>query len=110
LLSTSAYEGFSNTFLEAFAAGTPVVARRAVDPDSIIGRNDLGLVADDAPGLSDAVIRLGAMGDDEYSRLTERCREYVVTNHSGRSKVPELIEAIRPILERSDSPSCGSST
>ena len=109
LLSTSAYEGFSNTFLEAFAAGTPVVARRAVDPDSIIGRNDLGLVADDAPGLSDAVVDLGAMGDEEYSRLTERCRDYVVTNHSGRSKVPELIEAIRPILERSDSPSCGSS-
>jgi glycosyltransferase involved in cell wall biosynthesis len=100
LLSTSIYEGFSNTFLESFAAGTPVLARRAVDPDHIISRNGLGLIADDADGLTATIGQLLSMGDEDYSRLTHHCQDYVVANHSGQKQVRELMAILDPILAK----------
>ncbi len=43
LLNTSLFEGFSNTFLEAFSVGTPVVTL-GVNPDFILTIYDLGFV------------------------------------------------------------------
>ena len=54
LLSTSHHEGFSNTFLESLAAGTPVIAPSRVDPDQFISQNRLGMTTSndkDLPGL-----------------------------------------------------------
>jgi glycosyltransferase involved in cell wall biosynthesis len=100
LLSTSSYEGFSNAILEALAAGTPVIARRAVDPDLILTRNTLGLIADDASGLSEMIVRLQSMNPAEYSALAARCRTYVVSHHSGAAKARELIATLEPLVER----------
>lgn len=43
LLNTSHVEGFSNTYLEAFSVGTPVVTRKKTDPDNIIYKFNLGI-------------------------------------------------------------------
>lgn len=43
LLNTSHEEGFSNTYLEAFSVGTPVVTRKKTDPDNIISTFNLGI-------------------------------------------------------------------
>ena len=43
LLNTSRYEGFSNTFLETLAVGTPIISL-GVDPDNILSKHDLGFV------------------------------------------------------------------
>ena len=42
LLNTSHIEGFSNTFLEAFSVGTPIITRTHTDPDQIISQYNLG--------------------------------------------------------------------
>ena len=99
VLCTSAYEGFSNIFLEAFAAGTPVLARRAVDPDLIVTKNHLGLTAADGNELTETVGRIEAMSDADYAQLAARCREYVVTQHAGRVKVRELTAALEPLVQ-----------
>ncbi len=60
LLNTSHYEGFSNTYLEAFSVGTPVVTRSKTDPDDIIKNNQLGLVAKDYSELPNLLQKINS--------------------------------------------------
>ena len=57
LLSTSDGEGFPSVFLEAWAAGTPVVSIQ-IDPDHKIQNGELGVVAKTLEGAVDAVCSL----------------------------------------------------
>ncbi len=66
LLSTSDGEGFPSVFLEAWAAGTPVVSMQ-IDPDHKVRDHELGKVADTIEGAVEAVRVLMAS--------TERCQE-----------------------------------
>jgi glycosyltransferase involved in cell wall biosynthesis len=100
LLSTSDAEGFSNTFLESFCAGTPVVLRRQVDPDSAIETNDLGLVAPDEQGLVDNLNAMWTMPAPDYDVLARHCRQYVLAHHDPVSKVGELMTVLNPLVGR----------
>jgi glycosyltransferase involved in cell wall biosynthesis len=99
LLCTSHYEGFSNVFLEALAAGTPVVTRRPVDPDSIVLRHALGASAEDELALSKSVTAIWDMDANEYNALARRCQIYVKANHSPTVKARELIAALTPLVK-----------
>lgn len=59
LLSTSDGEGFPSVFLEAWAAGTPIVSVQ-IDPDHKIRNYKLGMVTDTVDGAVDAVRTLMA--------------------------------------------------
>jgi glycosyltransferase involved in cell wall biosynthesis len=93
LLNTSHYEGFSNTFLEAFAAGTPVVTTEKVDPDHIIADHALGIVRRRNSDLREALLSL--LGDeDSYHGISTRCREYLKKNHNPKTLAGQWVDCL----------------
>jgi glycosyltransferase involved in cell wall biosynthesis len=101
LLSTSDFEGFSNAFLEALQNGTPVVARKAIDPDSIIADNRLGLIAEDEAGLVEHVRAICRLDPAAYDQISQRCRAYVEAHHSQEKGVAALIGALSMVAAAS---------
>lgn len=88
LLSTSRYEGFSNTFLEAMATGTPILTSHAVNPDGIIDAFDLGLVYASAGDLRK---QIESLDEERFLRMSRNCLEYVGKNHGHIEIGRELI-------------------
>lgn len=78
LLNTSRYEGFSNTFLEAFSTNTPVVTTANIDPDDIIESNNLGFVAKENKHLVSCVKKVFFNFDQEKTIASK----YMEQNHS----------------------------
>ena len=91
LLNTSHYEGFSNTFLEAFSAGTPVIAQRTTDPDNIIAQNGLGL---SITNHTDFPKLIKSLYDDKnkFDEISKKCREYVYKNHDPKILANRLVQ------------------
>lgn len=79
-LSTSDIEGFPNTFLQAWACGTPVVSFQ-IDPGHVIERHGLGVVAGTIDVAITHIKRLMASSDlrDEIAR---RAQGYIAQHHS----------------------------
>lgn len=92
LLNTSHYEGFSNTFLESFAVGTPVITRQDIDPDSIISNNGLGTTVahyDHAPSAIRDLFQI-----EDYKSISEKCRDYLKVNHSVISIAKQIVQGL----------------
>lgn len=79
-LSTSDGEGFPSVFLEAWAAGTPVVSVE-IDPDHKIRNGELGMVTDAVDGAVDAVRMLMA-SPERRKDMGMRARRHAEELHS----------------------------
>lgn len=97
LVCTSDYEGFPNTFLEAWGRGVPIVS--TFDPDGVIVRHGLGRV-ETAPG---AIARaLGALLDDEpgYASASAQARRYYREHHAAEIVLPRFARVFDEVAGR----------
>ena len=79
LCCTSDFEGFPNTFLEAWSLGLPVVS--TVDPDGVIVANGLGWVAQ---GVEEIIIHLKdiSQSPENWTKASRAARQYYLAHHT----------------------------
>jgi len=95
LLSTADEEGFPNTFLQAWGAGTPVISLR-IDPDHVIERHGLGVVTGGVDGAV-AGIQALARAPEHRENIAARARRYVIERHGETAAARAFTSAIAPI-------------
>jgi len=95
LLLTSDGEGFPSVFLEAWAAGTPVVSIK-IDPDHKMQKEDLGIVADTVEGAVEAVRDLMTSWQRRHD-MGMRARHHVEEAHSPDAAVQVFERAVATV-------------
>ena len=93
-VNTSDVEGFPNTYLQAWASGTPVVA--FFDPDGIIAREGLGATVKTAEEMT-AAIQLLSRDEAQWHAAHARCLAFI-ERHYGEAAV------LQPYLRSLDPP------
>lgn len=79
LLCTSEYEGFPNTFLQAWSSNVPVIS--TVDPNNIIIEHSIGCRINSKDDLIDCITML--LNDSSlYQSIAGNIRDYFETAHS----------------------------
>lgn len=91
LLNTSHFEGFSNTFLEAWSCGTPVISTNNVNPDDIISKYSLGKIAENYDGLVESISYIINLDEKEYGDLSSNCFKYVKEYHNPQKLAEKFI-------------------
>jgi glycosyltransferase involved in cell wall biosynthesis len=91
-VNTSDVEGFPNTYLQAWASGTPVVA--FFDPDRVIEREGLGAAVRTADEMSAAVRRLTS-DESEWKAARERCLRFIERHYSEDLVLQPYLQAFR---------------
>jgi glycosyltransferase involved in cell wall biosynthesis len=92
-VNTSDYEGFPNTFLQAWVRGVPVAS--FFDPDRLIERRGLGRRCMDVESMCNAIDEV-LKAPEELKTMGERAREFVSQQYSARDiavKYLELLDA-----------------
>jgi glycosyltransferase involved in cell wall biosynthesis len=95
LLNTSRLEGFSNTFLESWAAGTPIISTKNVNPNNIISNFNLGIITDSYDDLPEAIIKIIKMSDDQYLDISQRCINYIRENHNAKILAAKFLDYLK---------------
>ena len=87
LCCTSAYEGFPNTFMEAWSAGIPVVS--TFDPDDVIQKKGLGFVAHDVEEIVSRLMEI-IQSPETWQRASKAAKQYYQANHAIDVSLPRF--------------------
>jgi glycosyltransferase involved in cell wall biosynthesis len=94
VVNTSRFEGFPNTFMEGWSCGVPALSL-GLDPDGLIERHGLGVVADGSlDALVDAARRLWEARGDR-AEVSERVTRYIAQEHSPSRVGDQWAELVR---------------
>ena len=96
LLNTSHYEGFSNTYLEAFISGTPVVTTVNANPDNLIDEKKLGIVVNEISEFKQAILTI--MKENIFNDFSNNCQKQISKAHNPKvlaKKVKQIITKIK---------------
>jgi glycosyltransferase involved in cell wall biosynthesis len=95
LLNTSHLEGFPMTFLEAWATGTPVITTKNANPNNLIIKHSLGMVAETYDELTNTIKNI--IDSEPNHDLRNRCRDYVKKHHDPQILATKLIEVYNEV-------------
>ena len=82
-VNTSLYEGFANTFIQAWMRQVPVISLH-VNPDSIFDSREIGLFSGKQTQLEKDIIML-VKDDSLRESMGKKAQEYAYENHSERN-------------------------
>jgi glycosyltransferase involved in cell wall biosynthesis len=99
LINTSALEGFPNTYLHSWANGVPVITID-MDPDDIIAKNGIGIVAGSFERFVEAV-RNFRSETAARSEMSAKAAAYVRANHDIRDRGNDYIRLFESVLRSS---------
>jgi len=108
LLNTSDVEGFPNSYLQAWIRGVPVVT--LIDPDRVIEREGLGVVAGAPDQLAGAIAAL--LGSREaWQAASDRCLRFVAREFGDDRILSTYLDTFQQVMHsgRSDAKAIPSS-
>ncbi len=95
-VNTSDYEGFPNTFIQAWLRAVPVVSLH-VDPDAVLSREGIGFRSDTLENLHRDIA--GLISDPaQRETMGQRAKSYAMKDHSIESLTDRFLGAIQSIL------------
>ncbi|GAB3472397.1 hypothetical protein GCM10027321_45370 [Massilia terrae] len=93
-VNTSDSEGFPNSYLQAWAHGTPTVA--FFDPDAVIARHRLGSAVASIEQMAEQVAAL--TGDELlWAEYSERCLEYMRRTYSEQQVLAPYLDGVQEV-------------
>lgn len=94
LCCTSDYEGFPNTFLEAWSQGVPVLT--TFDPDSVVRMHKLGVTVNNTNEMIEAANVF--FDPPRYQEMCRNAHRYVYENHRAEAVLPKFQAAFANVL------------